>query len=219
MNIKLTYPLLVAFCVASLVLYAGCENASVSETATKKAPPKLSFHKPRSFRLAVERIREIHDSLVADGEMPQPISYTVVEVSHAHAGGKSHVHYHLVESEHEDCECEDGHDHGHDHGHDKDPFQNEAEPKPGQHTVVIDAFTELRDVARWLPAIASDSDMPADQWKQVESIAANLTDRLEKVSGTDASSQRTQYKSKQEEISAEVSKLEAFLKPNAAKVL
>jgi len=228
MNIKSLGHLLIPFCIASLVLCVGCERDSVSKSTVKKEPPKLSFHKPRSFRLAVERIREVHDLLVADGEMPKPISYTVVEVSHAHAGGKSHVHYDLVDSSRvEDCDCEEGHDHDHEHGTDGHNHEHgdakghsHKDPFAVKHTIVVDAFTELKDIIRWLPAIASDSDMPAEQWSQVKAVSDKMTGLLEKATSKEIETgQRADYKSQQEAIASVISELEILLKPNAAKIL
>lgn len=227
MNIKSLGRMVSAFCVASIVCCIGCNQPveSGSNGAKKKALPKLSFHKPRNFGFAVERLREINDLLVAEAELPRPLSYTVIETSHAHGDGKSHVHYSLVkgsvEGGHESCDCDDpSHDHGDEHDHDghghKDPFA----PEPEQHTVRVDIFTELTDIVRWLPAIASDSDMPADDWKMVKSTSEELGQTLETITGNgDEKANRESYREQVEKVNANLKKLEALVKPNAAKIL
>lgn len=224
-----------ASCIPAMLLMLLCGCGQPTTTASKE-PPKLDFHKPRNFSLAVERIRKIHDLLVAESEVPKPISYTVVEVSHAHGDGVSHVHYKLLDKTNrhiaEDCDCghdhevdkhdharddhdHDGHDHGDEHGH-KDPF----ETGPPQHTVVVDVFTELSDVVRWLPEIAADGDMLGDDWKQVKSISDEMTAQLESLAGADEPTvQHSSYKSKAESIGDKIGQLEALVKPNAAKIL
>ena len=189
--------LAVLICMLGMVFLAGCEKKqSSAETGEAKGPPKLAFHKPRNFGLAVERIREIHKSLVGEEEMAAPISYTVVEVNHAHPGGSPHVHYELIDLETET-------------------------PADGAvtHSISIDAFTELNDVVKWLPNIASDSDMGPKEWKQVKEAADQLTAQLEKLTGENSAAKRKNYQTEAESFDKAIGKLEALAKPNAAAIL
>ncbi len=206
--------LVAAVVITMTFLVVGCSN----EVATKskaKALPKLDFHKPASFAAAVKRIRELHDAIASTDALPEPVSYTVVEVSHSHGEGDSHVHYHLDEPGDHDH----GHDHDHgDHDHDdhdhgdhshEDPFD-----KPIKHTVSVDVFTELKDIVRWLPAIASDGDLPQETWNEAKTISEEMTSSLEKVLvSDDPSTQRTSYQSDPSVLEKSITALETLLPP------
>ncbi len=223
------------FLVAGMMLtFSGCGESSTTTASATKAPPKLDFHKPRNFSLAVERLRIVHDVLLSESEVPQPVTYTVVEVNHAHGDGNPHVHYKLVSKtgpNGEECDCEHDHDTGHDHDHDhdhahddhdheehghghRDPFESTAP----RHTIVVDVFTELSDIVRWLPAIAADGDMSADDWKKVKSASETIGTQLESCTGESAA-KHSSYKSKADTIGAMISELETLVKPSEAKIL
>ena len=223
MHIKKTSAfLLAAFCALIIAGSSGCNEDAVSAAGQENdGLPKMKFHKPRNFGLAVERLREIHELIVADGELPAPITYTVVEVRHAHADGDSHVHYHLVEDGDHDHEHEDGHEHEHGHKHADDHEHEDVHDETEvTHNIRVEIFTELTDIVRWLPGIASDSDMDAKRWKQVSETSDELTSKLESITSSgDQAAQRQQYRKLADEVSASIGKLEAVVKPNAAKVL
>jgi ABC-type Zn2+ transport system substrate-binding protein/surface adhesin len=208
--------LLTLFCVTMIMCGTGCQQTASKSGAKENELPKLKFHKPHNFRLAVERLREIHDLIVAEEELPAAITYTVVEVRHAHADGESHVHYNLVKDEdHDHDEHEEGHEHHGDHEH-EEAFDEETK----EHIVHVEIFTELTDIVRWLPGIASDSDMAAVDWKLVDATSDELTSKLEPITGAGAvKTQREKFRNSADEISAAITKLEAIVKPNAAKVL
>lgn len=222
MNMKFLGYLVSTFCVACIVVCLGCGQPADSESnaSAGKAIPKMSFHKPRNFGFAVERLRKLNDLLVAEGELPTPVTYVVEEVNHTHGEGNAHVHYNLVKGSPElesiACECED-HEHSdsHERHDDKDPFA----PQPEQHTIRVDIFTELADIAKWLPSIASDSDMSADDWKTVKSSAEELGNKLELLPAGSDEDKRQKYQELAEEVNAVIGKLEALVKPNAAKIL
>ena len=177
-----------------LMMAVGCQP----EVAPKeKALPKMDFHKPKEFKAAVDRIRELHDAFCSEDSLPDPISYTVVEVSHSHGEGDSHVHYHLFKEKSHDHEHEDGHDHegGHDHEDDHDHDHGD-ENELKKHVVTVDIFTELKDIVRWLPAIASNGDMSQDNWEQAKQISDAMSDHLDGMKGSGVlSEQRTRYQS------------------------
>ncbi|QEG23952.1 hypothetical protein [Mariniblastus fucicola] len=213
--------------IAAAFLFVGCGEEVAVEQAAKPLP-KLDFHKPESFEAAVARIREIHNAIVSEEALPAPITYTVVEVSHAHGDGNPHVHYHLAETEDHSHEGHDheghdheghdheGHDHdGHDHGdHDhRDPFKAE----PPRHKVSVDLFTELEDIVRWLPAIASDGDLPQDQWNQANALSEDMTGRLESIQGDGMPLlQRASYQEKAAEMEKCLGELEAIVVPTTS---
>ena len=190
-----------------LMMAVGCQP----EVAPKeKALPKMDFHKPKEFKAAVDRIRELHDAFCSEDSLPDPISYTVVEVSHSHGEGDSHVHYHLFKEKSHDHEHEDDHDHEGDHEHEDDHDHADGdhdheddhdhdhgdENELKKHVVTVDIFTELKDIVRWLPAIASNGDMSQDNWEQAKQISDAMSDHLDAMKGSGVlSEQRTRYQS------------------------
>lgn len=209
----------------SLVTFSGCGQPTTADgNAMKKPLPKMDFHKPASFSAAVSRIREIHETLISEDGLPPSISYTVKEVSHSHGDGDTpHVHYHLVDDHDDHDHDHEGHDHdhgdheGHDHGEHDDHDHDHADPFEPTHRVTVDIFTELKDVAKWLPSIASDGDLPRDSWNTSKEVSETMTSRLEKVmeSGLPLV-QRTAYQSESAEIENWIKKLESLVEPAAA---
>ena len=221
-----------------LVTLSGCGEQKTADRM-KKPLPKMDFHKPASFSAAVSRIREIHDTLVSEDGLPPSISYTVKEVNHSHGDGDSpHVHYHLVDdhSDHDhghhdhgdhdhDHDDHKGHDHdhgdheGHDHGEhgDHDHDHDHADPFQPTHRIIVDIFTELNDVAKWLPAIASDGDLPRDSWNTSQEVSEKITGHMEKImeSGLPLV-QRTAYQDEAAEIDNLIKKLESLVEPAAS---
>jgi ABC-type Zn2+ transport system substrate-binding protein/surface adhesin len=211
--------LVAAVVITMTFLVVGCSNEVAVETKAK-ALPKLDFHKPANFAAAVKRIRELHDAIASSDALPDPVSYTVVEVSHSHGEGKAHVHYHLDEpGDHDHGHDHDEGDHDHDHGdHDHGDHDDHSHPdpfdKPIKHTVSVDAFTELKDIVRWLPAIASDGDLPQETWNQAKTISEEMTNSLEKVLlSDDPSTQRTSYQSDTSVLEKSITALESLLPP------
>ena len=201
--------LVAAVIVTLTFLVVGC-GTEVAVEPKAKALPKLDFHKPASFDAAVKRIRELHDAIVSEDALPDPISYTVVEESHSHGEGKAHVHYHLDTSGDDEHSHEDG-DHDHDHSHHdhdhKDPFAK----KPIKHTIYVDVLTELKDAVRWLPAIASDGDLPQEKWNQAKALSEEMMNSLEKTVDTgEPSAQRKGYQSDPSAMEKCIAELESL---------
>ena len=190
-------------CIA-LSIVAGCnETASQSET-TKVANklPKMDFHKPKTMSDALGRLKEIHEIVISENELPAPRKYEVLEVIHG-TGESAHSHYYLADSKHED------HD---DHGH------AEMETSEKTHQVTVDVFTEFHDIARWLPRIAAATDgMEAESWQQVKTVAAELAKMTAMPEGdeTDVQSLRGEFRDKADEIAVLIQKLEAASDKNS----
>ena len=205
--------LVAAMIVSMTLLFVGC-GKNVADAPKTKALPKLDFHKPKSFAAAIVRIRELHDAITSDESLPAPISYTVMEVSHSHGEGDAHVHYHLDESgDHDEHDHDHGHDHDHDHGHDDhDHDHGHEHSDPNKHKVTVDVFTELADVVRWLPKIASDGDLPQNEWKQAKSLSEEMTRHLESTLKTDLPSvQRATYKGEASNMDKCIGELESIV--------
>ena len=113
----------------------------------------------------------------------------VTDQDHGHSHADDHGHDH-----------EDDHDHFHEHDHvvsDHRPAdfadavrsmsrlnREIAEEMASGHAKHADeALHDMTDIVRWLPEIAADSDMPEDQWNEVDRQSAALTDLLEDVRG------------------------------------
>ena len=213
MNWKLVTSAALALCFAGMLLLAGCDTGTAGKSESETKVPKLSFHKPRNFRLAVERLRELHSLLSGDEPMPAPISYTVEEVNHAHVGGHAHVHYKLVEASMDDEAMSD---------QEEDEHKNVEviDSKTVAHKIEVDAFTEMADIAKWLPAIVSDSDMPADQWKSVKAVSEQLGSQLESFSSADqVETQRKEFQQRSGSFDEAIKELEKIVKPSAASLL
>ena len=213
-------------------LVVGC-GKEVAVDAKSKALPKLDFHKPESFDAAIVRVREIHDAIVSSESLPKPISYTVLEVSHSHDGGNPHVHYHLDESGDHDHDHDHGHDHhdherGHDHehehehehGHDHDDHDDHDHDHDHEdskkHHISVDVFTELADVVRWLPKIASDGDLPQKEWKQAKALSEEMSEHLETIGTGLPTVQRTNYQSDSSSMEKWIGELESIVKSTSS---
>lgn len=165
--------LLCAVSVAALVFISGCNSPVVgdSETAGEKKLPKMKFHKPKSFDVAVSRLEELHGAVMAEGDLPAPKVFDVVEVVHG-TGAGAHSHYHLADEDHD----HDGHGH--------------VTSSEKTHEVEVDAVTELVDIVRWLPKIAGDGDMEKETWEQVKSESKKLSSELEQIADSMALSEK-----------------------------
>ena len=202
---KLAQLIVVVLLGMSCLFAWGCDQSNPEADSGPKG--KMAFHKPADFTLAVTRLRELHDQLVSEAELPEPISYTVVEVSHRHGEGKSHVHYHLADEnlDHGHGDHSDGHDiNGHEH--------EESTEAPVKHQVVVDVFTEIQDVARWLPGITSDSDMSEEDWIQVKELSNSMGEHLAPLAemGTPVE-QRKHYQTKSAELEDSIARLESLM--------
>ena len=154
-------PLLIAACVLAVI---GCQR-DAGETPTSKKVPKLRFHCPNTYSAAVTRIREIHKILVSEENLPAPKSYQVVEFTHGE-GAAAHSHFRLDNGADED----DHHSHG-----------DETVRDVRRHKITIDIFTELKDIVRWLPGLAADSEMPREAWNSVNETSTKLEKILEPI--------------------------------------
>ena len=211
------------FCFVG-VTFSGCgESTPVStKVATKrKALPKLEFHKPRNYALAVERISQIHESLLAEADFPTPTSYTVVEVE-SEGGEITQASYQLVEGSYEseaneaccDHHCDhEGEEHAHSH---RDPFAVESE----KLTVIVDAFTELNDIVKWLPSIASGSDLYSADIDSIKSASQTMLSALDPVENADTEESKLKtYRTNADELGTSVKQLKELVKENSAKIL
>ena len=98
-------------------------------------------------------------------------------------------------------EHDDDHDHFHEHDHASSDHRpgdfaaavaslsdlNEeiaAEVREGHAHHAEEALHQILDIARWLPEIAADSDMPEDQWNEVDTYSLTLAELIENTSAS-----------------------------------
>ena len=179
---------------------SGDDNDS-GDASSRNGLPKLDFHRPDDLASAHKRMSEIHEILTGDQEIPAPRKIKVVEVIHGE-GASAHSHYYRVtKSEAGDGETPKFSDHEHE--------GEKSEQK--QHEIEIDIFTEVYDIARWLPSIAADGDTAEGPWKQIKEASSELEKILD-----DALSRKktdTEKRAAYKENAQKVSDLLSSLKP------
>ena len=84
------------------------------------------------------------------------------------------------------------------------------ELKGGHHDHAEHELHEMVDIARWLPEIAADSDMPEDQWNEVDAHAAELSDMLENARITIHDGESFDYSATQTRVAAIVESLQSI---------
>ena len=194
--------ILSAVLLTGSLLSMGCGESSATksggDTVAKKEKkfPRKDIYGQKTFPKAVGRLREMHKIVVGKGEIPAPSVFKIVETIHGE-GAAAHSHFHL----------DDGKEHTFD---DDDHAKTSKEVK---HELAVDLFTELKDQVRWLPDVASDSNMGEKDWNNVKSITKTMTDTLKDVVGsTDPAVQRKKYQEVSEKLDAEIIKLEELVK-------
>lgn len=145
---------------------SGCNQTSEVKPQTERVKklPKMQFHRPDSFPLAVERLIEIHPIIISDSPLPEPKKFQVVEVIHG-SGAGAHSHYHLAT-----------HPSDHSHAHSDGHAVEESNEK--NHEVQVDVITEMTDIIKWLPKIAGETDMDKDLWNSVKTESESMQTQL-----------------------------------------
>lgn len=149
----------IAAVLLACVVHVGCSKpVSSSDTADKKLP-KIYLHTPKKFEPAVERLRELYDSITSSDPLPESIICRVLESIHG-TGAAAHSHFHLA----------DGGPGAHHH---------EGESSEKIHEIPIDVFTELRDIAKVLPKRASASELEEEAWSAVKKASGEIVDLMD----------------------------------------
>ncbi len=168
-----------ALMASSLFWAAGCGDAvTANGDAGQKSGsglPNERFHRPAKLEVALPRLRQLHDAIVAEGELPAPIVIKVAELVHG-TGASAHSHFHLAGEY-------DGH---HEEGEEEKIHQYE-----------VDAIQELEDIVGWLPRIAGSSDLKEKQWKRLKELSTAFESDIEAAFGsaTDLQEKRKAYRS------------------------
>lgn len=181
------------FCIALLIgssaSMTGCDNAPAetpdtdAQTANRKIP-KLDFYRPDDLKLAVKRLNELHDAMTADGDLPAPLVYKVVETVHG-----NHSHYNLAGDEYE--------------GHHEDG------EKEVLHDYEVDPFTEMVDIARWLPKTAGEGDLEKEDWNSVNKLSVKLEKQLNELfNDSSAEKKRSAYRAESASVKEMIGELD-----------
>ena len=194
--------LVVGVAVTLSTVLLGCEQSGSQQTAVKKDKPipKQRFHLPKAYPKGVARIRELFDAVNGEGELPEPISYQVLEIMHG-TGAAAHSHYHLLKDSKDQTFEDDGH----------------VTMGEKTHKITVDWSSELSDLAKWLPKIAVGGDMNEQNWLKVKDLSEKLSSELETAfkDANDEQSKRESLKLRGESIAKIIEQLETLL-PNAA---
>ncbi len=186
--------------IVAVGLVAGCTNSDSGNTASveKHKLPKMTFHRPEGLQNAIDRMQSIHGALIGTGELPQPTSYEVVEVIHGE-GAAAHSHYYLA------SEYKEGMDHHDDHAEMKESIE--------RHQVVVDARTELNDIAGWLPEIAVLTNLDEPDWNALKDTSKSIQSLFKGISDDSSESEfREAWKTKSAEMETHMNKLQEIAK-------
>jgi hypothetical protein len=199
---------LLLLAAAFLMLSVGCDSArqtadtasdsQTAETADRKIP-KLSLHRPDNCDEAVSRMKKLVDTIASEGPLPQPLKYKVREVIHG-SGASAHSHYYRIDENGKqiDEEDNDGHEH--------------MESSEKQHEIEVEPYTELLDIAQWLPHIAADADIDESTWNEVKATSKEMADVLRLVNGESSEEKKRElFRSKIDSLEGWIEKLESSL--------
>ena len=173
---------------------------SAGSGGDSKKLPKLNLHRPKTVEAAVVRLSSLVDSVAADGEFPSPLKYSVREVIHG-TGAAAHSHYYLVDENGKQVE-EDDEEPGHEH----------IESAEKLHEVEVEPYTEMVDLAQWLPHLAADADINEETWNEVRSISKEFVDALRSMDDSSSESEkRDAFRAKATQFRDWIAKLESGL--------
>lgn len=218
----LRQPIVMMAVVFSIIplTFAGCPRSdslaptnSKSETNQTLPASAMRFHKPKELKDAVGRMKQLHDAMISNASLPQPIEYQVKEVIHG-TGASGHSHYYLHEPEASPASGNDENtlfDYSDATGHDDHDHETTGEKI---HDVTIDPFVELKDLAKWLPKIASDSSMGESEWTQVNATSKQLTPMLNTIiqQSADNEKRRGLYREQATKFSGHLVTLEELIR-------
>ena len=187
-------------------LLMGCDTATQQANSNqgaaikeKDSQPNLSLHKPKTFAIAVQRLKQLDESLLADGDFPAPSTIKYVEVIHG-TGASGHSHYYTAESY-------DAHG-----GEDKHDDHHEEDETVKRRSVEIGLRREVTDIAGWLPDIAAQSNLNESGWNSVKFISSQLAEIIDSIPA-DASDEtfRESWKLKSKEIKPMLNELQTLV--------
>lgn len=196
---------LICLGILALASITGCNPPSGAEgdAAGKSKLPKMKFHRPKTAALAAKRLRELHEALASEGELPKPIEFSMVEVIHGEGSG-AHSHYYLESKW--DPDAEDEH-----HGEMKETIK--------KHQIKVDPFTEFTDIVAWTPNIAAAAELSEEQWNEISQICEAMGKTLETgmKSGASNAEKREAYKKNATEFAGFIAKLESLVATTVSK--
>lgn len=198
--------------IVMCALMVGCDSGSQQANSNQAASshtesdshshPNLSLHKPKTFASAVQRLKQMHESLLADGEFPEPITIQYVEVIHG-TGASGHSHFYSAA----DYEAS-----GDEHKDDGYPGEHSAEDETVKHrSMEVDLRKELTDIAGWVPGIAAKSNLNETDWNSIKSTSIRLSKIIGAIESDAADNLfRESWVGKSEEIESILDELQTF---------
>ena len=175
----------------TLTIFAhGCDSGPTDD---KPKTRKLTFHCPKNFSSAITRVQKIHDTLIGTDEFPQPLKIKYVEVVHGE-GASAHSHYYLA-SKYQPGKGTEDHD-------------EEMKETVKEREYEVNFRTELADIMRWLPSLASQTDLEETDWNSVSDISKQFKEIIASVSEDKSDADfRQNWKSNESEINKLLQKL------------
>lgn len=198
--------------LAISALLIGCNGESTQSNSTQgssgsSSHPKL--YKPKTFTAAIQRLKGMHESLMADGEFPAPVTIEYVEVLHGE-GASAHSHFYPAASY-------EAHEHDDEHDDDHSDRHSEEGETVKHHSMEVNLRTELTDVTTWLPKIAAKSNLSETDWNSVDSISSQINKLISELgAGIPDSEFRESWKLKSDEIETMLAKLQTICDSSGA---
>lgn len=169
-----------------LMIFSGCYSGA--KTATEIAYP----HKPENYKDAVERLKQVHQLLIAEEGVPGPRLFQA-DCDHPEGSGMSHCSEFL------------------------EVFDREFLVE-GRTTLEIPIAREWSDLVRWLPYIAADSNLARPSWDRINGHSGQLLRIAEQIYDADERIFQRNYRAQArqlEQIYGELSgMLDAYEKMN-----
>lgn len=192
--------------IIGLVTLTGCQVDSEGHQHT------IAFHKPSDYGEAVVRLREIHDTLVDATKLPDPRQFDSSGVSpHSAMTTPSLVSTTELDTDERSDRSPDstnGMDNMQSDG-ETDEFSIQAVSK--SESISIPMEQELRDIIRWLPAIAAASSLPKAVWDLIHEDAQRLDRLIQSRLRVDGASFLLDYQANATEFETILTRLESYV--------
>ncbi len=189
------------FPIIAFIALAGCANEEVPKASHFEHDHEVPHHWPVDLDDAVSKIRERLNPADAQVDQQHNSNDHHHADEHGHEHGDDHGHEHGDDHGHEHGDDhghehgdDHGHEHGDDHGHEHGDDHGHEHGDDHGHEHGDDhghehgggeknAQDQIADIVSWIPAIAADTNLPEQDWNQIESAANSLTAELNAAGG------------------------------------
>ncbi len=167
--------------------FVGCDLGNPTRKVTTASThsgdrenlPKLSLHRPSTCGGTLLRMKELVETITADSALPQPLKYKVREVIHG-TGAAAHSHYYRISDD--GLQIDKEHDDEHEH--------EQIESSEKIHEVEVGPYTEMLDLARWLPRAAADADINEKTWNKIKATSLEIAESLSAIEAESSNDKR-----------------------------